>query len=94
MRIMLDANIIVSSGLFPKSNVGKVLSHIAKNHIIVLCQYTLNELKSVFKRKFPDRIEYFNEFIKNLKYELIEEDINNFNKYPLVRDVNDIPLLA
>ena len=94
MRIMIDANIIISAGLFPESSVGKVLFHITKNHKIVLCQYTLDELKIVFKKKFPERIEYFNEFIGKLKYELIGMNINDFSKYPQIRDTNDIPLLA
>ena len=45
MRIMIDANIIISAGLFPESDVGKVLTHVIKNHKLVICQYTLNELK-------------------------------------------------
>lgn len=94
MRIMVDANIIISAGLFPKSAVGEVLAHVVKNHELVLCRYTLDELKMVFKKKFPDRIEYFNKFIKELKHELIDMEITNYEKYPQVRDVYDIPLLA
>jgi putative PIN family toxin of toxin-antitoxin system len=91
---MIDANIIISAGLFPESSVGKVLSHIAKNHKIVLCRYTLDELEIVFKRKFFERIEYFNDFIRKLKYELVDINIDNFSKYPQLRDFKDIPLLA
>jgi len=94
MRVIVDANIIISAGLFPESNVGKALAHIVKNHKLVLCQYTLNELKNVFKKKFPKRIEYFNKFIKELKYELIDMDIKEYTKYPQLRDVDDMPLLA
>jgi len=94
MRIIVDANIIISAGLFPESNVGKVLAHIVKNHKLVLCQYTLDELKNVFKKKFPKRIVYFNKFIKDLKYELIDIDIKDYAKYPQIRDVDDMPLLA
>ena len=72
MRILVDTNIIISAGVFPKSNVGKVLSHIVNNHNVVLCQYTLSELKNIFKKKFPERIEYLNKFVKDLKYELID----------------------
>jgi len=94
MRIIVDANIIISAGLFPESNVGKALAHIVKNHKLFLCQYTLDELKNVFKRKFPQRIGYFNKFIENLKYELINIDIKEYKKYPQLRDVDDVPLLA
>jgi len=94
MRIIVDSNIIISAGLFPESNVGKVLAHIVKNHKLVLCQYTLDELKNVFKKKFPERIEYLNDFIKKLKYELVNIDIKDYKKYPQIRDIDDMPLLA
>ena len=91
---MVDTNIIISAGLFPESIIGKVLTHIAKNHKLVICKYTLDELKNVFKRKFPDRIEYLDKFIKNLKYELIDKKIPDNKNYPKIRDINDLPLLA
>jgi putative PIN family toxin of toxin-antitoxin system len=91
---MVDANIIISAGLFPESSVGKVLAHIVKNHKLIICQYTLDELKIVFEKKFPKRIEYLNKFIKELKYELIDINIRNLEKYPKIRDVDDLPLLA
>jgi putative PIN family toxin of toxin-antitoxin system len=91
---MLDTNVIISAGLFPESNVGKVLSHIAKNHKLVLCQYTMNELKNVFMKKFPKRKEHLSNFVKELKYELIESELLDYNNYPKIRDIDDIPLLA
>jgi putative PIN family toxin of toxin-antitoxin system len=94
MRILVDANIIISAGLFPDSYVGKVLEHIMQNHNLVLCQYTLDELKDVFKRKFKDRIEYLNKFVRELKYELINTKIHDYKKYPQIRDKDDMPLLA
>ena len=94
MRILVDANIIISAGLFPESIVGNVLTHIVKNYNLVLCQYTLDELKNVFHKKFPTRIEYLNKFVGELKYELIDIEINNLENYPKIRDMDDIPLLA
>ena len=94
MRIMVDSNIIISAALFPESVVGKVLFHIAKNHKLVLCQHILDELSNVFKKKFPKRKEYLTEFIKKLKYELIDINIKDFKNYPKIRDKHDIPVLA
>jgi len=91
---MVDANIIISAGLFPQSNIGKLLAHIAKNEKLVLCQYTLDELTNVFKNKFPDRIEYLDRFTNELKYELVNIEIKNYDKYPKIRDIDDMPLLA
>jgi putative PIN family toxin of toxin-antitoxin system len=94
MRILVDTNIIISAGLFPESHVGKALKHIIKNHNLILCQYTLDELQDVFLRKFLNRIDYLNEFVRNLKYELINIKITDYKKYPQIRDKDDIPLLA
>jgi putative PIN family toxin of toxin-antitoxin system len=94
MRILVDTNIIISAGLFPESLVGKALKHIIKNHNLILCQYTLDELQDVFLRKFLNRIDYLNEFVRNLKYELINIKITDYKKYPQIRDKDDIPLLA
>jgi len=91
---MLDTNVIISAALFPVSSVGKVLTHISKNHKLVLCQYTLDELSHVFERKFPERKEYLNEFIRKLKFELVDVKIIDYKKYPKIRDAHDMPILA
>ena len=91
---MADANIIISASLFPNSIVGRVFTDIAINHQLVLCKYTLDEIKNVFQRKFPDRIKHLNNFIKNLKYEIVKINISDFGKYPQIRDIDDTPLLA
>ena len=94
MRIMVDSNIIIFAALFPDSAIGKVLIHIAKNHKLVLCKHILDELSNVFKRKFQSREKYLNDFIKNLKYELIDISIKDLKNYPKLRDKHDIPVLA
>jgi len=94
MRILLDTNVIISAAMFPKSSIGEVLAHITKNHKLVICQFTLNELSSVFEKKLPERKEHLNEFMGNLKYELVDIDIKDCKKYPKIRDNNDIPILA
>ena len=94
MRIFLDSNVIISAGLFPESSVGKALTHIVNSHELILSQYVLEEMENVFKEKFPERIEYFSKFVSELKYELIDIEIKNFEKYPKIRDMDDVPLLT
>jgi predicted nucleic acid-binding protein len=33
-------------------------------------------------------------FIKRLKYELVDVEIINYKKYPNIRDIDDLPVLA
>jgi putative PIN family toxin of toxin-antitoxin system len=94
MRILVDTNIVISAGLFPESSVGKTLKHIMQNHNLILCQYTLDELQDVFQRKFMNRIDYLNEFVRDLKYELTNIKVTDYRKYPQIRDKDDIQLLA
>jgi predicted nucleic acid-binding protein len=52
MRVAVDANIILSAIVFPKSSVWKVAKFIEANHTLLLSQYTMDEVRSVIARKF------------------------------------------
>jgi putative PIN family toxin of toxin-antitoxin system len=94
MRIMLDANIIVSAILFPSSVVARAFNHMIDNYTLVLSQYTIHEVEDVFKEKFPHRIEEMKGFIKKTPYELFILGKIDSVKYPAVRDMDDLPVLA
>lgn len=55
MRIMLDANVIISAILFPKSIVAKAFMHMIDNYSLVLSKYTIDEVEDVFNEKFPHK---------------------------------------
>ena len=91
---MIDANIIVSAILFPKSIVAETVKHIILHHELTLSQYTIDEIKEVFNNKFPHRINEMKFFMEKLPYKLFSlKEINN-KKYPYIRDFDDIPVLA
>jgi len=52
MRIMVDANIIVSTILFPNSIVAKSFQHLIDNYDLVLSEYTIEEVEDVFNEKY------------------------------------------
>jgi putative PIN family toxin of toxin-antitoxin system len=94
MKIMVDANVIISEILFPQSTVTEVLKHIVSNHILTLSQYTIDKTKKVFNKKFPHRIDEMDNFMEKIPYELfVLNDIDN-RKYPDIRDIDDLPVLA
>ncbi|GHV72442.1 hypothetical protein AGMMS49928_29380 [Spirochaetia bacterium] len=94
MQIMVDANILISAILFPQSTVTKVLRHIVSNHLLMLSQYTIDETKKVFTKKFPHRIDEMDKFMEKIPYKLfILNEIDN-EKYPNIRDIDDLPVLA
>jgi putative PIN family toxin of toxin-antitoxin system len=94
MKLMVDANVIVSSILFPKSIVAKAFSHMIDNNILVISQYTLDEIDDVFKEKFPHRIDDMKRFMKRISYELFILNKIDKKKYPCIRDIDDLPVLA
>jgi predicted nucleic acid-binding protein len=79
MKIMLDANIIVSAILFPQSSKTKALEHIVSNYNLVLSQYAVDETEKVFSKKIPHELYLLKEIT---------------DKYPDIRDVDDLPVLA
>jgi putative PIN family toxin of toxin-antitoxin system len=91
---MVDANIVVSAILFPKSVVARAFSHLIDNHNLVLSKYTIDEIKDVFKEKFPHRIIEMEEFMEKTPYELFILNKFDNKKYPSIRDIDDLPVLA
>ena len=94
MKIMVDANIIVSAILFPQSIVSEAVKHMVSNYKLTLSQYTIDEIKEVFDKKFPHKINEMERFMEKLPYELFSLKKINNKKYPHIRDIDDIPMLA
>jgi len=96
MRIMVDANIIVSAILFPKSVIANLLNHLTGNYSLVLSKYTIYEVEDVFNEKFPHRIVEMKEFLQELPYELftLNKTKTKNKNYPNIRDIDDLPVLA
>ncbi|MCL2238749.1 MAG: putative toxin-antitoxin system toxin component, PIN family [Defluviitaleaceae bacterium] len=95
MRIMLDTNIIVSTGVFGGAWSSDMTLKIADKYSIVLSSVIINELRCVMERKFPDKTPALEKFLKRLSYEVaytpteVDEEI-----YPQIRDEKDYPILA
>jgi putative PIN family toxin of toxin-antitoxin system len=91
---MVDTNIIVSAILFPNSIVAKAFKHIIDNNDLVLGQYALDELEDVFTEKFPHKFDEMKYFMSRVPYELFSLNKIETKKYPTIRDVDDLPVLA
>ena len=91
-RIMVDANVLVSAALFPNSATARSLTVAVKEHQLLICDYVLEEVHSVFERKFPDKIESLDTFISKLAYERCDTPSADDNT-PDMRDDDDKPIL-
>ena len=95
MRIMIDTNVLISAYVLSSSNLLRMIKNIKGRHTIVLPTYVLDELKRVTMRKFPEKYELMESFLRELPYELVStpEKIDK-TKYPGIRDKKDLPILA
>ena len=94
MRIMVDANIVVSAILFPNSIIAKLFDHLINNFTLVLSEYTIEEIEDVFNEKFRHRIVEMQEFLRKTPYELFVIKKISSKKYPNIRDIDDLPVLV
>jgi putative PIN family toxin of toxin-antitoxin system len=95
MTVMLDTNIIISAGVFGGGRLSALTLKIADEFNIVLSSAIIKELWTVMERKFPQKKQALEKFLKRLSYEIsytpteVDEDI-----YPKIRDKKDYPILA
>jgi len=98
MKCMMDTNILVSAALFPKSVSAKAyMKAVVPPHRSVVCDYSMEELRRVFNKKFPHRIQDHDRFVSmmSLSVEIVftppkEECDESENQ---IRDENDRPIL-
>ena len=57
MKIMLDTNIIISAALFPHGTAAKAfIKAMMPPYEPIICDYVIDELRRIFREKFPDRL--------------------------------------
>jgi putative PIN family toxin of toxin-antitoxin system len=97
MRLLIDTNILISAALFPDSVPARTfMNAVTPPHEAVVCDYSLDEMRRVFNRKFPHRLGDFERFISGLTLavEIVstpaqEEGVEGES---VIRDVNDRPI--
>lgn len=95
MKVMLDTNILVSAIFFPSQQMRQFLQEVCQHHQLVLCDYVIEELRLVTKRKFPSHVHALEQFFWELPFELVHTSKNlELEHFPSVRDQKDSPILA
>lgn len=51
MRVMLDTNILISAFVFKSKKMNELISKLSKEHDIIICSYTVEELKKINRNK-------------------------------------------
>ena len=94
MRVMVDTNIIVSALLSPGGAISALLKEILHTHTVCICNFSVDELKMVFKRKFPGQLPIMDAFLNEFSFELLYTPAVWPKDMPKLRDEHDNPILA
>lgn len=96
MRILLDTNILISAALFPTGVAAKAyFKAVTYPNKGVVCDWSIDELRRVYNRKFPDRIASLNQFLAmaSISIEIIPTPVDEVADEVKIRDIKDRPIL-
>ena len=64
MRCLIDTNILIFTTLFPASVPARAfMKAVSPPHDAVVCDYSLDEMRRVYNRKFPHKVPDFERFL-------------------------------
>ena len=93
MRVMLDTNILISAFIFNSKKMNELIFNLTRYHEIVICSYTIDELKELMKYKFKVNEKYLDNFLKNFPFDLVYSPTNIEKKLFQIRDKDDYIIL-
>lgn len=93
MKVMLDTNILISAFVFKSKKMNELIYKLSKDHEIIICSYTVEELKELIGTKFKVSHKELDEFLKNFPFNLVYSPTNIENKLFDIRDKDDYIIL-
>jgi predicted nucleic acid-binding protein len=68
---MIDTNVLISAFVLFSPYLLRMIENITEQHTIVLPTYVVDELKRVTMRKFPEKYDRLELFLRELPFELV-----------------------
>ena len=93
MKVMLDTNILVSAFVFKSKKMNELIYKLSTEHEIVICSYTIEELKELIDTKFKVTQKDLDEFLKDFPFILVYSPTTVENKLFEIRDKVDYIIL-
>jgi len=93
MKVMLDTNILISAFIFKSKKLNELIYKLSKEHEIIICSYTIEELKELMKSKFNIDMKYLDEFLMDFPFNLVYSPNSVEKKLFKIRDENDYIIL-
>ena len=85
MKVMLDTNILVSAFVFKSKMMNQLIYKLSTEHEIVICSYTIEELKELIDTKFKVTQKDLDEFLKDSPFILVYLPTTVENKFQLLK---------
>lgn len=94
-RVFVDSNILISAMQSATSASRKLLLLLAEEHQLIICSYSLYEVSRVLSKRFPNKLQEWDQFLARLEFELAYTP-SDFSSFPVpnIRDDKDIPILV
>lgn len=96
MRILIDTNILISASLNIESTSYKAyVKAVTYPNQGIVCDQNIEELRRIYNRKFPHKIEALERFLALALtiLEVVPTPVDNSADEKLVRDISDRPIL-
>ena len=93
MRVMLDTNILISAFLFKSKNMNTLIEKLSREDEIIICSYTIEELKELININFKVDIQELDEFLRNFPFDLVYSPMNIEENLFNIRDKDDYVIL-
>ena len=93
MKVMLDTNILISAFVFKSKKMNELIYKLSKEHEIIICSYTVQELKELIDTKFKVSQKDLDEFLKIFPFNLVYSPTSVDNELFNIRDKDDYIIL-
>ena len=93
MKVMLDTNILISAFVFKSKKMNELIYKLSKEHEIIICSYTIEELKELVSTKFKVSQRDLDEFLQIFPFDLVYSPTSVENKLFEIRDKDDYIIL-
>ena len=95
MRVLIDTNILISSIIGHGTPFQSYIKAVSYPNRGVICTQNIDELRRIFNRKFPKKIDAMEKFLTLAmqSLELVQIPDEEVAQEEKVRDVNDRPII-
>lgn len=96
IKVLIDTNILISAALSDKGTPYQAyMKAVTYPYHGVICDQNIDELRKVFNRKFPQKLQLLDSFlaITLTSLQLVKTPVDELEQEKSIRDIKDRPIL-